>query len=378
MKPSPEYQVEFLQNLQRLLSEGGFVATYKYALLLALADISVEIGDDSGQPLLLRTRLIAEKFISYYWRQSIPYLHGEDESGKLLKQNTGKQAAILGYVEEAHRVSGGSISSIKADSKAWKILVGKVDRVVRVMPLWKLQTVGNIHLNFLYENKGSGNIILLKPGVVFCLRRFHSLISELVRGAWLRYIRRHNHDVLGTTFDLIEFMFGSERSNLQTVQPILEDIQYGKCFYCKSALNRNSSHIDHFIPWSKYPVDLGHNFVLCHNSCNSSKSDHIASTEHLHAWIERNVKYGEELGQEFGNKQIMHNVYVSVQIARWAYSQIEVLKGLTWVRKKELVPLDEDWKGIISVFDTRHKSHSYGSSMDSFQAEKVADPSFNR
>jgi 5-methylcytosine-specific restriction endonuclease McrA len=378
MKPSPEYQVEFLQNLQRLLSEGGFVATYKYALLLALADISVEIGDDSGNPLPLHTRSIAEKFISYYWRQSIPYLHREDESGKLLKQNTGRQAAILGYVEEAHRVSGGSISSIKADSMAWKILVGKVDRVVRVMPLWKLQTVGDIHLDFLYENKGSGNIIFLKPGVVFCLRRFHSLISELVRSAWLRYIRRHNHDVLGTTSDLMEFMFGSERSNLQTVQPILEDIQYGKCFYCKSALSRNSSHVDHFIPWSKYPVDLGHNFVLCHNSCNSSKSDHLASTEHLHAWIERNVKYGEELGQEFENKQITHNVYVSVEIARWAYSQTEALKGLAWVRKKELVPLDEDWKGIISAFDMRHKSHTYGYSIDSFQGEKVADPSFNR
>lgn len=42
VRPTPEDQVEFLQNLQRLLSEGLFTATYKYALLLALADIAVE------------------------------------------------------------------------------------------------------------------------------------------------------------------------------------------------------------------------------------------------------------------------------------------------------------------------------------------------
>jgi hypothetical protein len=42
MWPTPEFQVQFLQNLQRLLSEGLFTATYKYARHLALADIAVE------------------------------------------------------------------------------------------------------------------------------------------------------------------------------------------------------------------------------------------------------------------------------------------------------------------------------------------------
>lgn len=42
--PTAEDQVKFLMNLQRFLAEGHFVATYKYALLLALADISIESG----------------------------------------------------------------------------------------------------------------------------------------------------------------------------------------------------------------------------------------------------------------------------------------------------------------------------------------------
>jgi hypothetical protein len=35
--PSPERHIELLTSLQRLLSEGLFVATYKYSLQMALA-----------------------------------------------------------------------------------------------------------------------------------------------------------------------------------------------------------------------------------------------------------------------------------------------------------------------------------------------------
>jgi hypothetical protein len=64
--PTPDEQIRFLVNLQRLLDEGLFVASYKFALLLSLADLSVEKGDDSGSPLTISTNEIAEKFIQYY------------------------------------------------------------------------------------------------------------------------------------------------------------------------------------------------------------------------------------------------------------------------------------------------------------------------
>jgi len=68
-KPSPEEQIEFLVKIQRLFSEGSFVATYKFALLQALADLSVEKGDYSGETLPVKIKEIAEKFIQHYWRQ---------------------------------------------------------------------------------------------------------------------------------------------------------------------------------------------------------------------------------------------------------------------------------------------------------------------
>ena len=73
MPPTPEEQIQFLVKFQRLLDEGLFVASYKFALLLALADLSIEAGDDSGQPLPITTDQIAGKFIQYYRPQAVPY-----------------------------------------------------------------------------------------------------------------------------------------------------------------------------------------------------------------------------------------------------------------------------------------------------------------
>jgi hypothetical protein len=68
MPPTPDEQIEFLVKLQRLLDEGLFVASYKFALLLALADLSIEAGDDSGLPLPITTEQIAAKDAGV-WRQ---------------------------------------------------------------------------------------------------------------------------------------------------------------------------------------------------------------------------------------------------------------------------------------------------------------------
>ena len=73
---SPEHQIAFLSNIQRLLVEGSFVSTYKHALLLSLADLCVELGrdgDEEDAPLEIPTRRIGEKFVELYWRQCAPY-----------------------------------------------------------------------------------------------------------------------------------------------------------------------------------------------------------------------------------------------------------------------------------------------------------------
>jgi hypothetical protein len=275
----------------------------------------------------------------------MPYIPRTDPaSAQILRQNTGRQAAIIRHVMNARLRYGDSLAKAKRDTGDWNSLLQEVDQVVREMLLWRLQTVGRSQFDFLYENRQTGTSIELRPGVAFCLRQFYGLLGDLVRGAWLRYIRRHNQELLGTTADLSEFLFGSERSDLSTVREILEDIQSRRCFYCERSLPQHDGHVDHFIPWAKYPVDLGHNFVLAHASCNSAKADHLAAADYLLAWAERSAQHRVSLAEEFTRRGVLHDLPTSVRIANWAYQQTFDVGGLTWRRPNDLVPLPVNWQ----------------------------------
>ena len=94
--PTAEEQLSFIKRVQRLFEEGDFSATYKYALIIALTELAVEKGDDSGAPLSLDMRAIAEKFAELYWPQTAPYVVPTMyASADLLSQNRGKQAAVI-------------------------------------------------------------------------------------------------------------------------------------------------------------------------------------------------------------------------------------------------------------------------------------------
>ena len=64
------FEVAFLDKLQRLLAEGDFTATYKFAVLLGLVELSVEAPLDTDT---FTTRQLAEKVVALYWAQVQPF-----------------------------------------------------------------------------------------------------------------------------------------------------------------------------------------------------------------------------------------------------------------------------------------------------------------
>jgi len=342
--PSPRAQIAFLRNFQRILDEGSFVATYKFALLHAIADLCVVEGDDSGAALELGTRAIAERFVRLYWPQVVPYVSRED--ARTLRQNTGRQAAIVREIREAHERYQGSLPALERDGKAWDGLVRAVQRTVQVMPLWKLQTVGGEQLEFLYPNLGGGDRIRLEPGVAYCFRAFYPMLVEMIQGAWSHFVQRTNADLLEQVRDLRTFLFGSERTALAGPRGLLRELQEGACFYCGRAVTQDAA-VDHFVPWRRYPLDLGHNLVLAHRGCNSSKSDLLAAEEHLERWASRNRGLGSELERAFDAAGIQHDLVATERVARWAYGQVDAVGGQVWVAGREMRELGEGWRGVL-------------------------------
>jgi len=66
--------IRLAERLIQLLGRGGFTATYKYAVLVALMDLCMELTSVTGLPPdMITTRQLAEKVIEIYWPHCAPY-----------------------------------------------------------------------------------------------------------------------------------------------------------------------------------------------------------------------------------------------------------------------------------------------------------------
>ena len=317
----PFQQVEFLGFIQSLLEHGEFVSTYKFALLQALADLSLEKDSSPDGSTRIPLEEIADKFISSYWAHTAPF-HFADGTSGLLRQNNGtRNIAVVALLTEV-RLRFPTLGLLRQSGNPWKLLVRSVARQVRAMPLFKLQIIGRKQVSSLYANHLEEGTIILRKGVQDCFRRFYGIVLRLSRREWIDMVCKLNPTSLGTPLDLAEFMFGSERNPWPGIRPLLREIQGEKCFYCGSPTAGNEE-LDHFVPWSLYPNDLAHNFVLACRRCNAYKSDNLASVEALDRWIERNTIHGGRIVTEANAIGLPNDARVSSRVTAWAYERAE-------------------------------------------------------
>ena len=236
---------------------------------------------------------------------------------------------------------------MRRDKVAWDRLLRAVARTIGVMPLWKLQTVGRERLDFLYPNVGRGSRLRLRGEAVYCLRRFRDLIGDMAEGAWVRFVRRlpRNRGLLGEGADLREFLFGCDRTALGAVRDLLLEVDGNRCFYCAGAI-RGEPAVDHFVPWARYPLDLGHNFVLADARCNGEKANRLAAFEHLQRWCERNAR--PDWNSALEDRMVPHDSARTSRVAGWAYAQAETAHATVWQRGRDgLVSLDPRWRAVL-------------------------------
>jgi 5-methylcytosine-specific restriction endonuclease McrA len=337
--PTPKEELEFLGRLRLLLADGAFVSTYKFALLRAIADECVERAETLG-PLAISIEQLGERFVALYWRQARPYRPGAEAQavveGQLL-QNTGAQAGVLKLVAAEQR-STPLLSDLQRDALAWGRLKGSVAQVVKRMPLYRLQTVAGQKLEFLYPERPAEDHITLNPGVAWLFRKYHDLARDLIEVAWIRFIQAlpRNAELLGQGQELGQFLFGADRRALARVADVLHGQQGGRCFYCDRPI-QGALHVDHFIPWSRYALDLGHNFVLSDAACNLDKRTWLPAARHLSSWVERNLTEGPALQTAMLPTGMASNVLTTLGVAQWAYSVDFAAGAATWVGKTRRV-----------------------------------------
>lgn len=328
--PTPQEQLKFLKQIQQILQSCTFTSTYKFALLMSLVRLAIEQGEDTGSNLTLDYLDIAEKFIDLYWKQSLPFQFNEYDPF-VLQQSTGQQAAIINHIRLAQSQLK-TLAAARRDSVFWLKLKKSVATTVKQMPVAYLQNINGQTFEFLYCLEDSKQNLLLRPKVMYCLRQFSEIIEELCQKRWIDYIRgnRKNLLVLDGLPDLNEFMFAPSRNQLGQVANVLIDLQQCQCFYCGKSLKNKKYAVDHFILWSLYPADTGHNFVLADEVCNSQKSNYLASEDFLEQWMIWNQLHNQTIQNEISQLGFLTDIDRSHRVAGWAYEQAKENGYFMW------------------------------------------------
>ncbi len=349
--------IALAERVLAILEQGGFSATYKFALFTAILDLCIEKTSVTGiPPESLTTRQLAEKVVELYWNHVSPF----GGVGTLRQGGgTGEQAEIVRRIARAReRWADASTDTPhrarRVHTLEFNRLLDFVEWKLIEMPIPRLQVLGREEERFLYEynwtrevrrpdvtgyQKGAtadfDNRLLLRPGVAEQLVRLNGILRPLFYRKWAVMVARMN---ALPEAELEQFLFGAERIPLDPVRQPLRDLQENRCFYCDGRIVA-AADVDHFIPWSRYRDDGLDNLVAAHPACNNSKRDFLASAEHVQRWACRTRLQAAALDSVARQFSWPRNSERSLSVGAAIYVRLPPTTRL-WQGRDQFVPVD--------------------------------------
>lgn len=345
--------IAFAERALELLDEGRYTATYKYAVMLALMDLCLEQTQASGMPPdTVRTPELARKIVEIYWPHTVPY--GTETAAGVLRQNAGGQAEIVSTIVQfrARHAPGAATfwQGRSAAPKQYATLERSVEWKLVEMPLPRLQRMGTTSDEFVYDigwndtitkkafdHGAFDNQVRLKPQVGGYLLQLNSLLRPLIHRRWCAMVAALNNL---EDSRLEAFLFGADRVQTAKLRGGLWEIQGKCCFYCGGRLaDPVKGHVDHFIPWARYPDNGIENLVVADDSCNGAKGSSLAASEHVTRWAARlssTVGVSAQLAVLASRIGWDRHAERTVNVARGIYLGLPRSAKL-WLRRKEFV-----------------------------------------
>ena len=158
---------------------------------------------------------------------------------------------------------------------------------------------------------------------------------------------KQNQPVLGRAVGLSEFLFGSSRAALAVkVSKPLRELAERPVLLLPGPLPA-AACVDHFIPWSRYPRDLAHNFVLAHSNCNSLKRDLLGGETYLERWAEFVKDSRIRPSADRLEAGLLVDRATSVAVAEWSYGHAERVHAEVWLGGKEYGHLSTNWREML-------------------------------
>lgn len=167
----------------------------------------------------------------------------------------------------------------------------------------------------------------INPVAYEFMLKYKPEIEQLNYYAWAKFLEKVNSDdVLVRVLGKLE-LATPRRTDLSIYRKILqEEFEDNTCFYCGCKL-KNTSHVDHVIPWSFIKEDHLWNFVLACPSCNTRKNNKLPTKSGLSKVIVRNdqlIKIGSpkiELAFKGYSPDLLWRI--------WEYAKLSGIKELS-------------------------------------------------
>lgn len=294
-------------DLVAILRHGSRDNTYKFALARALIELCSEArgagppgGGGGGGGRTIPYRLLAGKFLRYYWHQEYRFRMRQDFHTARTPRVISALRAVWG--EGAHPGDFGSLAQGDIDDAERRILRGVFGHARRktslVVPRFQNIKSGGaaVERRTFYDYDDDAQEIVLRPGAFEFFRDNRVMAESMVTLEWAKYLERANGG-LPSLVAKVEHL-GEHRRSPQIM------LRYRRawsrrtchCFYCRGRLDASSVHVDHFIPWSYIFDDSEWNLVLACGACNMKKSSSLPQAEFCEALVRRNRAYEPAVG----------------------------------------------------------------------------------
>ena len=178
--------------------------------------------------------------------------------------------------------------------------------------------------------------LMAYAGVGRELIRLNPLIRPLVERLWAARVVVYNRLPDGR---LDEFLFRRARLDATRVRLALWELQDQRCFYTAERLRPGEADVDHFVPWSRSPLNAIENLVVADRRVNNRKRDHLAAASLVERWRDRNDTLRAELAQVAAVNRWETGYDQTLGVARALYLSLDA-RTLLWVPPDEFVPAD--------------------------------------
>ena len=281
---------------KRIIRECNYDNTYKMAWAKSLVELALE-NKKKDEVIEIELNLIAEKFIKYYWNQTIFFdlIQGSNLiKTPVILQNV--KELIKEYFEKTNSKKPERFEKIELYIRNNMIneyydCINKTIKVLKADVSWRFTFIDGKNHQEIYEYKKGDNILRINKYNLDVLKENHEDLFDLINYRWALILETFNSSPrINKKVKIIDEQ-DVKRSSLTKFKDYLDlENKERKCFICNKYINNSELSIDHVIPWSYLYSDDIWNLVYVHKSCNSSKSNIIPTKKEIDKLKLRNIE----------------------------------------------------------------------------------------